>query len=747
MNNNIEYVELHTRMKESYMSYAIATIVDRAIPDVRDGCLPIHRRILYAMFNRGLTHDKPYAKSSEPVSETLKIHNHGDSSAYGSLALLTDRNETLLHPFLDGDGSFGKVYSTDSPSHMRYTFCRLNKFSEEMFQGLKQGAVKIVGEDGHYQPIVLPNTYPNILVKPNSAIAVGEACNWGSFPLSEVCDVTIAYIKNKDIEVIDYLTPDFSTGGQLIYDRLQLESIYKDGRGSIRLRSKYRYIEEENLIEIYEIPYSTTAQKVIKEITEKMDKYKDITDVRDETGFNKEKNIEELKITIDVKKNTNTSVLMAKLLKDTSLETNFSFNMNCLVNNSPKVLGIKPILDYWIKFREECIINTMNYDLNKKKVNLHLLLGLKQVLLDIDKAIEIIRFSKDTINNLIKYFSIDEKQAINVIENKLKNINEDYIIKQIKDIEQLQKEVKTLEYNINDENYIINIIVSDLERVREQYKLSRKTEIIYEDNIQQISQQDLIQDYNCRIFYTNNYIKKHLKQSDNHKYKEDNIILGDITTTNKSTLLIFTNQSNRFRIQCSELEQYLPSVYGSYIPNLINLQPNEEIIKIISVEKPTGYMVFAFENGKVAKIKIDKFLSSYQKLENVYSTESKLLDLYYSEKDIDILMVSDEGKAIIFNSSEVNAVSSKNSQGSVGMKLDNNIIIGSIINVAKDISFELITLKEKQKEFILSDISPTNKANEERDLYTYLFKRRANQGNFLINTRVNNDKIISVKLI
>ena len=423
MNNNIEYVELHERMKESYMSYAIATIVDRSLPDVRDGCLPIHRRILYAMYNRGLTYDKPYAKSSEPVSETLKIHNHGDSSAYGSLALLTDRNETLLHPFLDGDGSFGKVYSTDSPSHMRYTFCKLNKFSEEMFYGLKQNAVKLVGEDGHFQPIVLPNTYPNILVKPNSAIAVGEACNWGSFPLSEVCDVTGRYIKDKNIDIVEYLTPDFSTGGQLIYNKLQLKAIYETGRGGICLRSKYRYIEDENIIEIYEIPYSTTAQKIIKEITEKMDKYKDIIDVRDETGFNKEKNVEELKISIDVKKNTNVHLLMAKLLKDTSLETNFSFNMNCLVNNSPKVLSIKSILDNWITFRKECIINTMNYDLAKKNTTLHLLLGLKQVLLDIDKAIEIIRFSKDTINELMKYFSIDEKQVVNVMKNELAQNN------------------------------------------------------------------------------------------------------------------------------------------------------------------------------------------------------------------------------------------------------------------------------------------------------------------------------------
>ena len=668
MNNNIEYVELHERMKESYMSYAIATIVDRSLPDVRDGCLPIHRRILYAMYNRGLTYDKPYAKSSEPVSETLKIHNHGDSSAYGSLALLTDRNETLLHPFLDGDGSFGKVYSTDSPSHMRYTFCKLNKFSEEMFYGLKQNAVKLVGEDGHFQPIVLPNTYPNILVKPNSAIAVGEACNWGSFPLSEVCDVTGRYIKDKNIDIVEYLTPDFSTGGQLIYNKLQLKAIYETGRGGICLRSKYRYIEDENIIEIYEIPYSTTAQKIIKEITEKMDKYKDIIDVRDETGFNKEKNVEELKISIDVKKNTNVHLLMAKLLKDTSLETNFSFNMNCLVNNSPKVLGIKSILDNWITFRKECIINTMNYDLEKKKKSLHLLLGLKQVLLDIDKAIEIIRYSDNSVKDLINYFSIDDEQSSYVIEIKLKNINKDYIIKQIKDIEQLQSEVKDLETNIKDENYITNIILSDLERVKKEYNQPRKTEIIYEDNVKKVSQHDLIEDFTTTIVFTKEqYFKKTRRYNETQNVKDGDEVKTIIQCSNKDKAIFISNLGNAYFLNLWEQDEQLPSKMGQYLQNLLPLEKNESIIGMLTTNQYKGHVIYVFENSKISKIPLSSFetKTNRTKLSNAIAQDNgQVLLITQITDDIDIELTDCFDKTKVINTKDIN---SKASKGTIGV--------------------------------------------------------------------------------
>lgn len=667
MNNNIEYVELHERMKESYMSYAIATIVDRSLPDVRDGCLPIHRRILYAMYNRGLTYDKPYAKSSEPVSETLKIHNHGDSSAYGSLALLTDRNETLLHPFLDGDGSFGKVYSTDSPSHMRYTFCKLNKFSEEMFYGLKQNAVKLVGEDGHYQPIVLPNTYPNILVKPNSAIAVGEACNWGSFPLSEVCDVTAIYMKDKNIDIVEYLTPDFSTGGQLIYNKLQLKSIYETGRGGICLRSKYRYIEDENIIEIYEIPYSTTAQKIIKEITERMDKYKDIIDVRDETGFNKEKNVEELKISIDVKKNANVHLLMAKLLKDTSLETNFSFNMNCLVNNSPKVLGIKSILDNWIIFRKECIINTMNYDLEKKRKTLHLLLGLKQVLLDIDKAIEIIRYSDNSVKDLINYFSIDDEQSSYVIEIKLKNINKDYIIKQIKDIEQLQSEVKDLETNIKDENYITNIILSDLERVKKEYNQPRKTEIIYEDNVKKVSQHDLIEDFTTTIVFTKEqYFKKTRRYNEIQNVKDGDEVKTIIQCSNKDKAIFISNLGNAYFLNLWEQDEQLPSKMGQYLQNLLPLEKGETIIGMLNTNQYKGEVVLMYSDGHLVIIPLTSYATKQNATRLKNSLAKKLgLPILITQitEDVDIELIDIFGKTKIVNTTGLNRNDSRNSQG------------------------------------------------------------------------------------
>lgn len=686
MNNNIEYVELHERMKESYMSYAIATIVDRSLPDVRDGCLPIHRRILYAMYNRGLTYDKPYAKSSEPVSETLKIHNHGDSSAYGSLALLTDRNETLLHPFLDGDGSFGKVYSTDSPSHMRYTFCKLNKFSEEMFYGLKQNAVKLVGEDGHFQPIVLPNTYPNILVKPNSAIAVGEACNWGSFPLSEVCDVTERYLKDKNIDIVEYLTPDFSTGGQLIYNKLQLKSIYETGRGGICLRSKYRYIEDENIIEVYEIPYSTTAQKIIKEITEKMDKYKDIIDVRDETGFNKEKNVEELKISIDVKKSTNAHLLMAKLLKDTSLETNFSFNMNCLVNNSPKVLGIKSILDNWITFRKECIINTMNYDLEKKRKTLHLLLGLKQVLLDIDKAIEIIRYSNNSVKDLINYFSIDDEQSSYVIEIKLKNINKDFIIKQIKDIEQLQSEVTDLEINIKDENYIINIILSDLERVKKEYNQPRKTEIIYEDTVNKVSQHDLIEDFTTTIVFTREqYFKKTRRYSEVQNVKDGDEVKTIIQCSNKDKAIFISSLGNAYFLNLWEQDEQLPSKMGQYLQNLLQLEKDETIIGMLSTNSYKGEVVIVYPDSHLAIIPLESYKTK-QNSTRVKNCLAKKLGLpiliTQITNDVDIEFIDCFNNTKVLNTNGINRKDTKNAQGITAWgskKKGFNVVSASVI--------------------------------------------------------------------
>lgn len=677
MLKNIEQIELKDHMRESYMGYSMATIVDRALPDVRDGLLPIHRRILYAMTNKGLFHDKPFAKSSEPVSETMKIHSHGDASIYGSLALLTDRNETLLHPFLEGDGSFGKVYSTDSPSSMRYTFCRLNKFSKEMFVGLKQNAVKLIGEDGHYQPIVLPASFPNILVKPNKAIAVGEACNFGSFPLHEVCEVTSAYIDNKDIDVIDYLTPDFSTGAELIYNKSQLNKIYETGKGKIKLRSKYRYDEKNGIIEIYEIPYSTTAQKVIDEVIEKMPKLKDILDVRDETGYNKDTQVEELKIAIDVKKNVNINILMAKLFKETSLETTFSFNMNCLVNNRPKVLGIKAMLDEWLNFRREVIIRIMKHDIENKDKILHLLLGLEKILLDIDKTIEIIRFTDESevIHTLMQYFDIDEKQAQYILGIKLSNINESYIKKQIKDIEELKTEVATLIKNSEDINYINGIIKNDLKRIKDTYGKERKTDIIHEDEVVKFDNSKLVEDYTATNVLTKGMYYKKCRRyvdADKQRVKDGDEVITITQCSNTGKIIFLSNQGNAYMVNIADMEEKTSSVMGIYLPTILPLDTDEIIIGMLATSDYKGYALIMYENAKLAKIPLESYKTKTNrtKLANSLSKDNgAVVMISQCRADVDISMTDVFENSKIINTSSIN---SKKARDTVGITVWNS---------------------------------------------------------------------------
>lgn len=675
MNNNIEKIELHSHLKESYLSYSMAVIVDRAIPDVRDGLLPVHRRILYSMNNKGITHNKPFAKSSEPVAETMKIHAHGDSSTYMCMALLTDRNEGLLHPYLEGDGSFGKVYSTDSPSHMRYTFCRLSEFAEEMFYGLKKGAVKIIGEDGHYQPVVLSSTYPNILVKPNNAIAVGQACSFGSFPLHEVCNVTSAYIDNKDIVVSDYLTPDFSTGGRLIYDKAQLDGIYETGKGKITLRSKYIYNEKENMIEIYEIPYTTTAQKIIETVIEKINKFKAITDIRDETGFNKEKNIEELKICIDVKKGTDVEVLMAQLFKETSLEDSFSFNMNCLVDNRPKVLGIKPILDEWLSFRRSAIRNVMKYDIDNKAKELHLLIGLEKILINIDRAVEIIRYESEdkVITSLSSEFGIDERQAEYVVNMKLRNINKDYIYKETKRITDMKLKLEEMKFQMDSEEHINSIIKEELERVKEKFGRERRTEIVEKSSITTVKKVRAVEEYTATLVLTKEmYFKKcrRYASEDKHRVKDGDSIIKIGQCSNAGKVMFLTSLGNTHIINIDDFEEKTPTSIGLYLPNIIKLETDEIIIGMVFTDDYKGHVLIMYENAKLAKVPFSSYNTNRAKLANCISKENgAVIMIAQSKTDVDIRMVDVFGNEKIVNTANIN---DKKSRDTVGVKAWNS---------------------------------------------------------------------------
>ncbi|NGU31156.1 topoisomerase IV [Clostridium perfringens] len=748
MQQTIE-LDIIEHIKESYVPYAMSTIMDRALPDVRDGLKPIHRRILSAMSDKSIIYNKERSKSSEPVAETMKIHNHGDSSIYDAIALMTEQNETLLHPFIDGEGAFGKVYSKDKPSAPRYTYCRLNKFSEEMLRDYKKGILNLIGEEGeHKYPEVLSSDFPNILIKNNEGIAVGYACKFPSFNLKEICKATEEYIKNPDVDLTQFIKgADFPTGGELLFSKSELVKLCEEGKAKITLRSKYKYDEKSRIIEVYEIPYCTTADTIINEVTEliKSGKTKDILDIRDETGYNEENEREELKVSIDIKKGKDADAIMRSLFHNTSLQCNFNANMNALVDYTPTVLGVRGLIKEWLKFRKECVLKTLECNIEEKTKKLHILKGLEKVLLNIDKCVNIIRHSKEDviIKNLINEFGIDIKQATHISELRLRKINQDYIIKQLKDIKNLEEEVEDLKNTLKNPDRINNIIINRLREISNEYGKERKTEIIYEYS-NNISKEDLIEEYNCRIVYTKNYIKKHLKQSDNHKVKEGEIIIDDIATNNKSTLLVFTNKANRYKIPVYELEDLTPSAYGQFIPSLIQLEEGEEIIKIVSVDDSNkGYIVSVFENGKVAKVNIKSFMSNNKKLVNCFNTDSKLISIDYIEKDKDIFILSSEGKGLVFNTDKINSKSSRNTQGNIGIKLNEGFkVVAAIIDVTKDDRFTIHTEKGKEIFIMLDDVS----SNESKNWFNHLQGRAGNQGSFLYNTRSKNDLITNVEV-
>lgn len=743
-------------MVKNYMGYGMYVITDRALPKVEDGFLPVQRKILYAMKQSGFTYNKDYAKTLDIIGSTTPYYVHGDSSLAGAMSLLVDTNETQRIPFIEGHGNFSNVLSAGGYSAPRYTSARLSKFSEDnLFYGLDKDCVKMVGEESHKEPLFLPTTYPNILTVNLMGIAVGMSCNFHGYSLKDVCDYTSKYINDKTLVASDYLIPDFNDTCEIIYNKKEIESIANLGKGSIKVRGKYIVKEtDQGLTLTVYVPYGTTATALTDEITSKIDKFKEIIDVRNGTGFNREKQKEEYVVDIDVKKNTNIETLMNKLYKYTQAETSVSYNMNCLVNFVPKVRGVNEILDFWITSREECIKKGLEFDLKKQSERLHILCGYKKIFLDIDKTIEIIKNTQEEnlINkSLMEYFNIDEIQAESISNLKLRSINKKYIANQIKIIDELEEEVKDLNYKINHKEEIDNIIIETLNEISNKFGKPRRTEIIQESEIQQLSNEDLIEDYNARILITRDgYIKKYLKQSDNNKIKDGDVIIDNITTTNKSTLLIFTNKANRYKLPVYELDTVQPSSFGQYIYNLIHIDKDENVIKIVSIENTNkGYMYFAFENGKVSKQDLSKSniaSSNYKCLKNAYSTESKVLDIYYSEKPIDIFMLSSEGQGIIMSSDSFNG--KKNGNGDTGIKLtEGNIVVGCKIGINEDDKLLLTTNNDKQKEVYLDDIYSSA---EDTQLYKKLKGNghRSRQGLMVWNMRsYKNEKIKECKFI
>lgn len=658
-------------LKQNFMPYAMSVIVSRAIPEI-DGLKPSHRKLLYTMYKMGLLKG-PKTKSANVVGQTMKLNPHGDMAIYETLVRLTTGNDALLHPLIESKGNFGKVYSRDMKfAAPRYTEVKLSDISSELFQDIDKETVDFTDNyDGTMkEPLLLPAVFPNILINPNQGIAVSMASNICSFNLKEVCDATIAYIKNDDINLLDYLkAPDFSTGGNIIVNEDELEKIYETGRGSFKIRAKYRVDKSNHCVEIFEIPYTTTSEAIIDSIADlvKSGKIKDISDVRDETD------LKGLKITIDVRRSADPDALMNKLYKLTPLEDSFSCNFNILVGGAPQVLGIKGILDAWIEFRMQCIKRQTAFDIRKKSERLHLLEGLQKIILDIDKAIRIIRGTEQeaqVVPNLMKGFSIDEEQAEFIAEIKLRNLNKAYILKQTSDIESLRTEIADLEDIYRKEARVLDIICKQLKNIAQKYGKPRVTEIIREEHIEEITDEHLIEDYNVRLFLTRQgYLKKipltSLRSSGEQKLKEEDEIVQEFDAKNKSDLVLFSNKATAYKLKIYEINDCKASSLGEYLENLLEMNPEEKILYMAATEDYSGYMLFSFQNGKAAKIPLSSYATktNRKKLANAYSEESPLCDIRYIAGDRELVAFSNIDKVLIFNTSSINPKTTRSSSG------------------------------------------------------------------------------------
>jgi DNA gyrase subunit A len=665
-------------LEQNYMPYAMSVIVSRAIPEI-DGFKPSHRKLLFTMYKMGLL-TGARTKSANIVGQTMKLNPHGDMAIYETMVRLTRGNNALLHPFIDSKGNFGKQYSRDMRfAAPRYTEAKLDKLCEELFKDLDKNTVVFVDNyDGTLkEPSLLPTTFPNILVNANQGIAVGMASNLCSFNLREVCETAVCFIQDETAPLEQYLkAPDFSSGGQLIYKEKEIAAIYDTGRGSFKLRAKYRYNKAQSCLEIYEIPYTTTAEVIIDAIIDlvKSGKVKDITDVRDETDLNG------LKIALDLRKSADPEAVMNKLFKLTSLQDSFSCNFNILINGRPRVMGIKEILTEWLVFRMSCLKRQILFDIDRKSEKLHLLLGLKKILLDIDKAIKIIRETEheaDVVPHLMTGFGIDQIQAEFIAEIRLRNLNKEYILNRVAEVTSLQKGIADLKELHGSETKLKKVIIKQLNEVAKKFGKPRQTEIIGEEHVEEITQEHLIEDYNLRLFLTaHNYLKKvpltSLRSGPEHKLKEDDVIIQEVETHNKADLLLFSNKAVVYKLKIYEIPDHKASSLGEYLPNLLNLEPDEKIVYLVATDDYRGKLLFAFDNGKMAKVELAGYATktNRKKLANAYSDLSKLVRIFYlePEQELELVAYSSIKKVLIFNTVNIPLKTTRASQGVQVMK-------------------------------------------------------------------------------
>lgn len=646
-------------IEKNYMPYVMSVIVSRAIPEI-DGFKPSHRKLLYTMYKMGLL-TSHRTKSANVVGQTMRLNPHGDMAIYETLVRLTRGNEALLHPLVDSKGSFGKVYSRDMAfAASRYTEVKLDPICNEIFRGIDKNAVDFVDnyDNTMKEPVLLPTAFPNILVSPNMGIAVGMASQICSFNLGEVCDGTIAVLKNPDTTTDELLelikAPDFSVGGLLIYNRDRMREVYETGRGNITLRARYVYDKDAGCIDIVEIPYSTSIEVIIKKLTDmiKAGSLKEVTDVRDEIDLNG------FKLTLDLRRGTDPDKLMTKLYKKTPLQDAFSCNFNVLIDGAPRGLGLRGILDEWIRFRMNCVKRELSFDLDKKCEKLHLLLGLGEILLDIDKAIRIVRETEkdeQVVPNLMEGFGIDEAQAEYIAEIKLRHLNREYILERIKEIEQLQKEIAELKSIIESERKLKNRIIKELEQIKAKYAVPRKTKLIFEDSVEEYDEKDFVENYNVKLLLTREgYFKKitlqSLRGSDEQALKPGDEIMQTEDSDNLSELLFVSDKQKIYKSKVSEFEPKKASQLGDYVPAKLGFDEGERVMAmraLTSYEKE-HYFVYVFENGKGVRIPVSSYetKASRKKLVGAYSDASPLVGAFYEDAPFDLLLVNDAGKAI-----------------------------------------------------------------------------------------------------
>ena len=658
-------------LETNYMPYAMSVIVSRAIPEI-DGFKPSHRKLLYTMYKMGLLNGAR-TKSANIVGQTMRLNPHGDAAIYDTMVRLSKGYGALLHPFVDSKGNFGKVYSRDMAwAASRYTEAKLSAICAELFRDIDSDTVDFIDnyDNTMKEPALLPTTFPNILVSANQGIAVGMASQLCGFNLGEVCDTTIAYLKNPDCDLTEtLLAPDFPTGGEVICDVDALREIYSTGRGGVKVRARWRYDKKENLIEVYEIPYTTTTEAIMDKVAEliKAGKVREITDMRDETDLNG------LKLTIDLKRGTDPDKLMQKLMKSTTLQDTMSCNFNVLIAGMPRVMGVRELLDEWCAWRTECVRRRVYFVMSKKKDKLHLLKGLKRILLDIDKAIRIIRETEaeaDVVPNLMIGFGIDQVQAEYVAEIKLRNINKEYILKRVEETSALQDEIEDLEDILARPARVKKIIVAELEDVRKKYAEPRRTGIVYGHEVEEYTEETTVDDYAVSVFLSREgYFKKitpaSLRMNAEQKYKEGDALAQSFETSNAAEVMFFTDRCQVYKSRLSDFDDTKASALGDYLPARLGMDEGESVVYMVLPGDYRGWMIFFFENGKAAKVELSAYrtTSNRRKLTGAYSDKSPLRTALCLREDCELAVYSTEPRVLVFSTALLGSKTTRATQG------------------------------------------------------------------------------------